>query len=64
MMTAIGLQNPRMDVFCENDIPFLKKYDTKIIYNPAAPTEIIDGIAQYMKKNHFETVADMVGIVK
>lgn len=33
MLNAIGLQNPGMDVFCERDIPFLKKYDTKIIVN-------------------------------
>ena len=33
MLTAIGLQNPGIDVFCERDIPFLKKYDTKIIVN-------------------------------
>ena len=31
MLNAIGLQNPGIDVFCERDIPFLKKYDTKII---------------------------------
>ena len=33
MMNAIGLQNPGIDLFCERDIPFLKKYDTKIIVN-------------------------------
>lgn len=33
MMNAVGLQNPGIDVFCERDIPFLKKYDTKIIVN-------------------------------
>ena len=33
MLNAIGLQNPGIDVFCERDIPFLKKYDTKIIFN-------------------------------
>lgn len=33
MINAIGLQNPGIDVFCERDIPFLKKYDTKIIVN-------------------------------
>ena len=31
MMNAVGLQNPGIDVFCERDIPFLRKYDTKII---------------------------------
>lgn len=33
MLNAIGLQNPGVDVFIERDIPFLKKYDTKIIVN-------------------------------
>ena len=33
MLNAIGLQNPGVDVFMERDIPFLKKYDTKIIAN-------------------------------
>ena len=33
MLNAIGLQNPGIDVFCERDIPFLKKYDTRIIVN-------------------------------
>ena len=33
MINAIGLQNPGIDLFCERDIPFLKKYDTKIIVN-------------------------------
>lgn len=33
MLNAIGLQNPGIDVFCERDLPFLQKYDTKIIVN-------------------------------
>ena len=33
MLNAIGLQNPGTDVFVSRDIPFLKKYDTKIIVN-------------------------------
>ncbi len=33
MLNAIGLQNPGIDVFMERDIPFLEKYDTKIIAN-------------------------------
>jgi dihydroorotate dehydrogenase (NAD+) catalytic subunit len=38
MINAIGLQNPGMDVFIERDIPFLKKYDTKIIVNVCGKT--------------------------
>ena len=33
MMNAIGLQNPGIDLFCRRDIPFLRRYDTKIIVN-------------------------------
>lgn len=33
MLNAIGLQNPGIDVFVNRDIPFLKKFDTKIIVN-------------------------------
>lgn len=33
MLNAIGLQNPGIDIFCQRDIPFLKKFDTKIIVN-------------------------------
>lgn len=33
MLNAVGLQNPGIDLFCERDIPFLKKYDAKIIVN-------------------------------
>ena len=33
MLNAIGLQNPGIDVFLERDIPFLKKFDTKIFVN-------------------------------
>ncbi len=39
MMNAVGLQNPGIDVFCERDIPFLKKYDTRIIVNVCGHTE-------------------------
>lgn len=38
MLNAIGLQNPGIDVFIERDIPFLKKYDTKIIVNVCGRT--------------------------
>ena len=38
MLNAIGLQNPGIDVFCERDIPFLKKYNTRIIVNVCGKT--------------------------
>ena len=39
MMNAIGLQNPGIDLFCKRDIPFLKRYDTRIIVNVCGKTE-------------------------
>ncbi|MCI8447403.1 MAG: dihydroorotate dehydrogenase [Eubacterium sp.] len=33
MLNAIGLQNPGVDVLIKRDLPFLKKYDTKVIVN-------------------------------
>lgn len=33
MLNAIGLENPGVDVFIERDIPFLRKFDTRIIAN-------------------------------
>ena len=33
MLNAIGLQNPGMEMFCKRDLPFLKKFDTKVIVN-------------------------------
>ena len=38
MLNAIGLQNPGVDVFARRDIPFLKKYDTKIVVNVCGRT--------------------------
>lgn len=33
MLNSVGLQNPGVDYFIENDIPFLRQFDTKIIVN-------------------------------
>ena len=38
MLNAIGLQNPGIDVFVKRDIPFLKKYDTKVVVNVCGKT--------------------------
>ena len=50
MLNAIGLQNPGIDVFVERDIPFLQKYDTKIIVNVCGKTvedylEVVERLA-------------------
>ena len=39
MLNAIGLQNPGIDLFCERDIPFLQKFDTRIIVNVCGHSE-------------------------
>ena len=33
MLNSIGLQNPGVEYFANNDLPFLRKFDTKIIVN-------------------------------
>lgn len=33
MLNAIGLQNPGVGYFMENDLPWLRKFDTKVIVN-------------------------------
>ena len=38
MINAIGLQNQGVEVFGKLDIPFLKKYDTKIVVNVCGKT--------------------------
>lgn len=38
MLNAIGLQNPGVEVFCKRDLPFLRRYDTKIIVNVCGHT--------------------------
>ncbi len=38
MLNAIGLQNPGIDVFIERDLPFLEKYDTRVIVNVCGKT--------------------------
>lgn len=51
MMNAVGLQNPGIDVFCKRDIPFLRKYDTKIIVNVCGKSaedycEVVERLAE------------------
>ena len=33
MLNSIGLQNPGVEYFAQNDLPFLRKFDTAIIVN-------------------------------
>ena len=50
MLNAVGLQNPGIDRFVERDIPFLAKYDTKIMVNVCGRTteeycEVVERLA-------------------
>jgi dihydroorotate dehydrogenase (NAD+) catalytic subunit len=50
MLNAIGLQNPGIEAFIKDDIPFLKEYDTKIIVNVCGKTtedylEVVERLA-------------------
>lgn len=38
MLNSVGLQNPGVEEFIKNDIPFLREFDTKIIVNIAGKT--------------------------
>ncbi len=38
MLNSIGLQNPGVEYFAENDLPFLKKFNTAIIVNACGST--------------------------
>ena len=38
MLNSIGLQNPGVEYFAENDLPFLRKFDTAIIVNVCGST--------------------------
>lgn len=59
MLNAIGLQNPGIEVFCERDIPFLKKFDTKIIVNVCGKT--VEEYVEVVKRLQSEPV-DMLEI--
>ena len=39
MINAVGLQNPGINLFAKRDIPFLKKYDTRMIVNVCGKSE-------------------------
>ena len=38
MLNSIGLQNPGVEYFAENDLPWLRQFDTKIIVNACGST--------------------------
>ncbi|MDO4321243.1 MAG: dihydroorotate dehydrogenase [Lachnospiraceae bacterium] len=59
MMNAIGLQNPGIDTFCSRDLPFLEKYDTKVIVNVCGHSteeycEVVERLAQEKRVDMLE----------
>lgn len=38
VLNSVGLQNPGVDAFISDELPFLRRFDTKIIANISAPT--------------------------
>ncbi len=48
MLNSVGLQNPGVDYFIKEDIPFLRQFDTKIIVNVCGHT--IDEYTNVVKK--------------
>lgn len=57
MLNSVGLQNPGVEAFIKEDLPFLKQYDTKIIVNIAGKT-----VEEYCEvaKRLGETDIDMI----
>ncbi|MDO4297024.1 MAG: dihydroorotate dehydrogenase [Lachnospiraceae bacterium] len=59
MMNAIGLQNPGIDTFCSRDLPFLEKYDTKVVVNVCGRTtedycEVVERLADEKRADLLE----------
>lgn len=57
MLNAIGLQNPGIEYVIEHEIPFLRKFDTKIILNVGAST-----IEEYVEVCKVANTMDIDGV--
>ena len=57
MLNAIGLQNPGIEYVIEHEIPFLRKFDTKIILNVGAST-----IEEYVEVCRVANTMDIDGV--
>lgn len=54
MLNSVGLQNPGADAFLEEDLPFIKQFDTRIIVNLAGHSD-----AEYCRVAEKMTAADV-----
>ena len=57
MLNSIGLQNPGVEYFAEVDLPFLRKFDTKIIVNSCGST-----IEEYVELCKILNTLDIDGV--
>ena len=57
MLNSIGLQNPGVEYFAQNDLPFLRKFDTKIIVNACGST-----IDEYVELCKILNTVDIDGV--
>lgn len=57
MLNSIGLQNPGVEYFAENDLPFLRKFDTAIIVNACGSS-----IDEYVKLCKILNTLDIDGV--
>lgn len=57
MLNSVGLQNPGVEAFIENEIPFLRNYSTVIIVNIAGST-----IEEYCEMTQILSAADIDAI--
>lgn len=57
MLNSIGLQNPGIEYFAENDLPWLRKFDTKIIVNACGST-----IEEYVELCKILNTLDIDGV--
>ena len=57
MLNAIGLQNPGVEYFAQNDLPFLRKYDTKVIVNACG-----NSIEEYVELCKILNTLDIDGV--
>ena len=57
MLNAIGLENKGLEYFAEYDLPFLKKFDTKIIVNTFGST-----VEDYVEACRFLNKLDIDGV--
>lgn len=62
MLNAIGLQNPGIDTFIERDLPFLQKFDTKVIVNVCGHSE--DEYLNVVRRLAKDDVKDMVDLLE